>query len=146
MNRMTILAFLAGLTASFVGGTLGLITANSTTAVRTEPVFLYGALQHDLTRTYACRCFTSGKEARVTGYALGTDTLIVSPRSSVKGELVALSVTEMRRLDAYIGVPETHYRIRVTTGIQPAWTYMKRGSSAEYAAERNTATSTPESR
>lgn len=128
MNRLMIIAFIAGICASYFGGTLGLIAAESATAVRTEPVFVYNSLDNPIVRLYACKCFTKEMPVRVEGFARGTSgKLIDSPSSSIRGKLVWLSKEELLRLDDYIGSPESHYRIVVTTDTDDvAWAYIRR--------------------
>lgn len=125
MKRIIIIAFMAGVASSFIGGTMGVIMSSPYTEERTEVVFVYATLTNPLIRTYACWCKTPLKPAELHGYTKGIRNVIPATSGSVKGGLIAVSKKELARLDRYEDIPHQYRRERVVVGKLTAWIYIK---------------------
>lgn len=123
MNRMIVVAFLAGLLSSLVGGMLGYIAANTFADGPKQPIFIYDRLENSLVRTLACRCFVEPETAVLNGYAETVTSIVKSPNSRVRGGVIEVSETSLAHLDAFYDVPERFVRERVQFGVQFVWVY-----------------------
>ena len=97
---------------SFVGALIT-ISVLSLTALRTEPVFVYGTLTQPVFRTYACLCFVGATPAQLPGFEKAGRTIHKTNHSVVPGQLITVSKQELRLLDRYEGVPDRYRRITV---------------------------------
>mgnify|MGYP006279721107 CR=1 FL=1 len=93
-----------------------------------EQLIVYGTLTHPLVRFYACRCHTPTQPIELPGFAVA-DRNLVSASSTVKGQLLQVTPTELTRFDRYEGVPEQYERVRLSIGTTTAWVYRRVGSA-----------------
>ncbi|MCA9365327.1 gamma-glutamylcyclotransferase [Candidatus Kaiserbacteria bacterium] len=125
MNKTIIIAFLAGLFASTIGGGMGLMAANAYAIDRTEIVFIHNDLQNPITRTFACHCITKRYPARLDHYIRGIRTFIRKNDDYISGEMIYVSEIELKHLDKYYDVPESYTRKPGRVGGKTVWIYIK---------------------
>lgn len=125
MRNPIVIAFIAGLLSSFVGGSLGVIASSAYTSERDERVFVYGTLTNPITRTYACQCFVALEPTTIDGYAKTYRNLIRAENSRVRGGIIMVNDRELANLDRYENVPDEYIRERFIIKDTPAWVYRK---------------------
>lgn len=126
LTRAVIVAFLAGVLSSYLGGTVGLMASSGYEKSRTEPVFIYETLLNPITRAYACLCFTEATPATLSGFTETIRNITPAPSGTVRGAIIMVTTDELKRIDEYEGVPHDYIRTRVEVDRKVAWVYIKK--------------------
>lgn len=92
---------------------------------RTELVFVYGTLTNPAVRFAVCRCHTPLVPATLPEYRKEGLTIIPDTHSVVSGGVIAVSPTELARLDRYERTPTRYRREEITIANQTMWVYIK---------------------
>ena len=92
---------------------------------REHSVFVYGTLQNNLLRYYACRCLITESPATLTGYKKVGLNIIPTPNESVSGSVLQVSTTQLERIDRYENVPQNYTRNSVDIDGETHWVYIK---------------------
>ncbi|MEM9336427.1 MAG: gamma-glutamylcyclotransferase family protein [Patescibacteria group bacterium] len=127
MNRLIVIAFLAGVASSFIGGTLGLVAASPHTQERDQRIFIYDGLMNPLRRSYACRCWVLRNEVTLEGYIKTVRSVIETPSGRVNGGIINISDTELAHLDRHYGVPHDYRRTLINHNGFDTWLYVQNG-------------------
>lgn len=102
-----------------------LIYQHTLTTERTEHVFIYATLKNPIIRTLACGCIVSSTAATLPHYTQDGRTIHPASRSSVHGQRIVVTPTELARLDQYERVPTRYRRARTLLNDQLVWVYIK---------------------
>lgn len=92
---------------------------------REHSIFVYGTLQNNLFRYYACRCLVPQTPATLPAYKKSGLNIIPALNNSVAGSVIQVSSNELARIDNYESVPQRYTRQTVTINEQTHWVYIK---------------------
>lgn len=88
-------------------------------------MFVYGTLENNFIRYYACLCLVPESPATLTNYQQAGLNIIPAPGETVSGSIIAVSATELKRIDNYEDVPRNYTRETVTINGETHWVYIK---------------------
>jgi gamma-glutamylcyclotransferase (GGCT)/AIG2-like uncharacterized protein YtfP len=88
-------------------------------------LFVYGTLQSNLLRYYACHCLVPETPATLRGYEKIGLNIVPSENDSVSGSILTLSTAQLERIDSYETVPRRYTRERITINGEAHWVYIK---------------------
>lgn len=88
-------------------------------------LFVYGTLQNNFLRYYACRCLVPEIPATLPGYQKVGLNIVPAATQSVSGAILHVSPTELNRIDRYEDVPKNYTRETVTINGDTHWVYIK---------------------
>lgn len=114
-----------GLTLLALSGFVYVTATDAPTWERTERVFVYGTLTNPAVRFMVCRCHTPLIPATLKNYHKQGLTIIPDENATVSGGVIAVSPTELARIDRYERVPDRYRRETVTIRGQSMWVYIK---------------------
>jgi len=92
---------------------------------RPHSLFVYGTLQNNLIRFYACLCLVPEKPATLPGYEKIGLNIVPSENNSVSGSIIRVSAAELERIDNYENVPERYLRKEISVEEETHWVYVK---------------------
>ena len=108
--------------ALLVIGLLPYLIANQT---QPHSIFVYGTLENNFIRYYACRCVIPQEPATLTNYKQSGLNILPSQGDTVSGSIIAVSPTQLRRIDTYENVPTNYTRETVSIAGETHWVYLK---------------------
>jgi gamma-glutamylcyclotransferase (GGCT)/AIG2-like uncharacterized protein YtfP len=115
----------------FIGvlcGALGVIqVAPSVVPHQEEPhsLFVYGTLQNNLIRYYACRCLVPETPVTLPGYQKVGLNIVPVENNSVSGSILHISTTHLERIDGYENIPQKYRREQIVIDNETHWVYLK---------------------
>jgi len=115
----------------FIGvlcGALGVIqAAPSVVPHQEEPhsLFVYGTLQNNLIRYYACRCLVPETPVTLPGYQKVGLNIVPVENNSVSGSILHISTTHLERIDGYENIPQKYRREQIVIDNETHWVYLK---------------------
>jgi|AntRauTorckE6833_2_1112554.scaffolds.fasta_scaffold10134_2 gamma-glutamylcyclotransferase (GGCT)/AIG2-like uncharacterized protein YtfP len=124
MLKKTLCSFFIGMLI----GALAVILIAPTIMPQSEQqhsLFVYGTLQNNLLRYYACYCLVSETPATVTGYKKTGLNIVPAENASVSGVLLSVSTTQLKRIDNYEHTPQRYTREKIRIDGQTHWVYIK---------------------
>jgi len=115
----------------FIGILLGAICmmlfAPNVVSQQEQPhsLFVYGTLQNNLIRYYACRCLVPETPATLLGYQKIGLNIVPAENDSVAGSILRVSTTHLERIDSYENIPQKYRREQITIAGESHWVYLK---------------------
>lgn len=128
MKKQTIKLFSVFLAGVFVGillpvYTLPFLVNNSPQS--SESIFIYGTLQNELIRFYACHCFVPDTSMTLDGFEKVGLNIVPSSSSSVEGNIIRVTPQQLKLIDDYENIPKTYTRSTVSIGDKEYFVYFK---------------------
>lgn len=91
----------------------------------TESIFVYGTLQNELIRFYACRCFVIDTPITLYEFKKIGLNIVPSSASAVDGNIIRVTPQQLQYIDAYENVPDKYIRSTITIGSMEYFVYIK---------------------
>lgn len=88
-------------------------------------LFVYGTLQNNFIRYYACRCLVPEVPATLPEYEKVGLNIVPTASSSVSGSIINVSAAQLERIDTYESIPHKYTRETITINGETHWVYIK---------------------
>jgi len=119
------------LCSAFIGILIGALTVILVVpAILPQPeqphsLFVYGTLQNNLLRYYACHCLVPETPATLVGYKKTGLNIVPAENESVSGSILFVSTAQLERIDKYENTPQRYTREKISINGQTHWVYLK---------------------
>jgi len=124
MSKKTFYSFFIGVLC----GALGTIQVAPNAVPRQEQphsLFVYGTLQNNLIRYYACRCLVPETPVTLPGYQKVGLNIVPAENGFVPGSILRVSTVHLERIDRYENIPRKYRREQITIDGESHWVYLK---------------------
>jgi gamma-glutamylcyclotransferase (GGCT)/AIG2-like uncharacterized protein YtfP len=124
VTKRIIYTFFIGM---FSGALVVLVAAPSIISPQKQPhsLFVYGTLQNNLIRYYACRCLVPELPVTLPEYEKVGLNIVPTANSSVSGSIISVSTSQLERIDAYENTPQKYTRETISINGETHWVYIK---------------------
>jgi len=92
---------------------------------RTHSLFVYGTLENNFIRYYACLCLVPETSATLIDYQQAGLNILPAPNQTVSGSIIKVSSAQLERIDSYEDVPSNYMRETINIDDTPHWVYIK---------------------
>jgi gamma-glutamylcyclotransferase (GGCT)/AIG2-like uncharacterized protein YtfP len=106
-------------------GTIWLAPYLITEQPKQHSIFVYGTLQNNFARFYACRCFVSQTPAILPKYQKVGRNIIPNETAVVRGSIIQVSNATLERIDRYERIPTHYTREQIVINGETHWVYIK---------------------
>jgi len=116
--------FLVGVLCGALIG-IGTLPYVLTTNEQKHSIFVYGTLENNFIRYYACLCLVPELPVILSDYKKEGLNIIPAPGETVSGSIIAVSHAQLERIDNYEDVPRNYTRAEITIEGTRHWVYIK---------------------
>jgi gamma-glutamylcyclotransferase (GGCT)/AIG2-like uncharacterized protein YtfP len=124
VTKRTIYTFFIGV---LTGALVVIVGAPGIVSPQDQPhsLFVYGTLQNNVIRYYACRCLVPEVPATLPEYEKIGLNIVPTANNSVPGSIINVSATQLKRIDSYENIPRKYTRETITINGETHWVYIK---------------------